>query len=122
MRAGCRAAILLVHQMEAGYIITCSLWPIIWEIVEFSRKPPRYYHMSRYPLFMVPWYYRTFPRYYHMCRYPLSYHSAVLSYEPVSSLLRFRGIIGHFRGIITCAAIFFLIIFTCAGIFSFRLP
>ena len=66
--------------------------------------------MSRYPLFMVPWYYRTFPRYYHMCRYPLSYHSAVLSYEPVSSLLRFRGIIGHFRGIIICAVILFLII------------
>ena len=51
--------------------------------------------------------------------------SAVLSFELVSSLLSFRGIIGHFRGIITCAVICFLCfrgIIIWAGILSFKLP
>merc|ERR1712115_144881 len=62
-------------QVTSLLILILSLWPIIWEIVVFSRKPPRYFPMSRYPLFKLPWYYWTFPRYYHMCRYPPCYTS-----------------------------------------------
>ena len=64
---------------------------IIICVVIFFLKLPRYYHMSRYPLFKLPWYYRTLPRYYHMCRYLLSYASAVLSHVPISSLFGFRS-------------------------------
>ena len=45
----------MVHQMEAGNIISCPYCTLVvhymGSICGLIWKPPRYYHMSRYPLF-----------------------------------------------------------------------